>query len=94
MKDFIAIKDISKDKFDDILNLAVDIKKNPKEYSTSLQGQTLGMVFQKTSTRTRVSFALVKAFFMYPDCFGDSFPKVPSRNIDSIPRITPRGVFI
>ncbi len=56
MKDFVTIKDISKDKFDDLLNLAVDIKKNPKEYNTALEGQTLGMIFQKTSTRTRVSF--------------------------------------
>ncbi len=56
MKDFIAIKDISKQKFDDILRLAADIKSNPGEYSSALKGKTLAMIFQKTSTRTRVSF--------------------------------------
>jgi ornithine carbamoyltransferase len=32
------------------------MKQNPSKYTSSLQGQTLAMIFEKSSTRTRVSF--------------------------------------
>jgi ornithine carbamoyltransferase len=40
----------------DLLALASKIKKSPKKYSKALQGQNLAMIFEKNSTRTRVSF--------------------------------------
>ncbi len=40
----------------DLLQLAIQIKAKPKEYRQSLAYLTLGMIFQKTSTRTRVSY--------------------------------------
>ena len=40
----------------DVLDLAADVKKHPGEYKTALKGQSLAMIFQKPSTRTRVSF--------------------------------------
>lgn len=40
----------------EILDLASLVKKNPTEYQNRLSHKTLVMVFQKTSTRTRVSF--------------------------------------
>jgi len=40
----------------ELFRLAADIKANPKKYATTLAGQTLGMIFEKSSTRTRVSF--------------------------------------
>jgi ornithine carbamoyltransferase len=56
MKHFLSLKDISPNQMTDIFHLSADVKKNPKKYSQSLAGKTLGMIFQKSSTRTRVSF--------------------------------------
>lgn len=58
MKHFISITDITKDEFDEILTLADKLKKmqkngTPHQY---LKGKALGMIFAKSSTRTRVSF--------------------------------------
>src|SRR5512137_2866232 len=39
-----------------VVDLALDIKKNPDKYSGALKQKTLAMVFQKSSTRTRLSF--------------------------------------
>ncbi|HYU25521.1 MAG TPA: ornithine carbamoyltransferase [Thermoanaerobaculia bacterium] len=55
-KDFIEIHDYSADDVRQIFELARDIKQNPKSYRDALAGQTLAMIFEKSSTRTRVSF--------------------------------------
>jgi len=55
-KDFIEIHDYSADEVRQLFELARDIKKNPKSYRDALGGQTLAMIFEKSSTRTRVSF--------------------------------------
>lgn len=58
MKHFITITDIEKNEFDEILTLAAKMKKMQKEGTPHkyLEGKTLGMIFAKSSTRTRVSF--------------------------------------
>jgi ornithine carbamoyltransferase len=56
MKHFLSLKDVSPDQWNEIFVLSADVKKNPKKYSQLLAGKTLGMIFQKSSTRTRVSF--------------------------------------
>ncbi len=58
MKHFITITDIEKNEFDEILTLAAKLKKMQKEgvKHKYLEGKTLGMIFAKSSTRTRVSF--------------------------------------
>ena len=56
--DLLKMADLSKQDIIDILNLAMQLKyeqKNGIEHK-HLAGQTLGMIFQKASTRTRVSF--------------------------------------
>jgi ornithine carbamoyltransferase len=39
-----------------LIDKAIEIKKNQKNYWKALENKTLAMIFQKTSTRTRVSF--------------------------------------
>ena len=56
MKHFISLHHHDADTVRDLLSLAVDIKANPSAYAQRLAGKTLAMVFQKASTRTRVSF--------------------------------------
>jgi len=58
MKDFLAIADYSPQEIKEILNLARKLK---KEYAAGgnpplFKGKVLGMIFQKPSLRTRVSF--------------------------------------
>ena len=58
MKHLLKLLDLSKEEIMDILNLADQLKyelKHGIEHKI-LAGQTLGMIFQKSSTRTRVSF--------------------------------------
>ncbi len=58
MKHLLKMLDLSTDEIMEILNLADQLKYENKNGITHhiLKGQTLGMIFQKSSTRTRVSF--------------------------------------
>ena len=55
-KDFIEIHDYSAGEVREIFELARDMKANPRKFAAALEGQTLAMIFEKSSTRTRVSF--------------------------------------
>ena len=55
-KDFIEIHDYTADEVLELFELARDMKAKPKKFRDALEGQTLGMIFEKSSTRTRVSF--------------------------------------
>jgi ornithine carbamoyltransferase len=57
MDHFINFKNTDTKYLVDIVDLAFDIKKNPAKYSHTLAGKKLYMLFQKTSTRTALSFA-------------------------------------
>lgn len=58
MKHLLKLADLSKNDILDILNLADQLKYENKHgiEHHHLKGKTLGMIFQKSSTRTRVSF--------------------------------------
>lgn len=58
MKHLLKMLDLSKEEIIDILNLADQLKYELKHGipHKHLQGKTLGMIFEKASTRTRVSF--------------------------------------
>jgi ornithine carbamoyltransferase len=57
-KDILSIADLSTSEIDRILMLAGKLKREQKKSKSRpfLRGKTLGMIFQKPSTRTRVSF--------------------------------------
>jgi ornithine carbamoyltransferase len=55
-KHLISLKDYSREDLEEIFALAERMKADPAEYKQALLGRTLAMIFQKPSTRTRVSF--------------------------------------
>ncbi|OLS12316.1 MAG: ornithine carbamoyltransferase [Promethearchaeota archaeon CR_4] len=56
VRHFRNLDDISPREMMGLLDLAEKIKKHPENYRESCKFKTLGMLFAKTSTRTRVSF--------------------------------------
>ena len=52
----ISLKDYSREEIEEIFDLAAAVKADPAAYGGVLQGKSLAMIFQKPSTRTRVSF--------------------------------------
>lgn len=58
MKHFLTLKDYSKKEILEIIDIAIEIKKETKAkiFKKYMPMQTLGMIFEKSSTRTRVSF--------------------------------------
>jgi ornithine carbamoyltransferase len=57
-KDLLAISDLEAKDIFDIFELAKDVKKNPDKYRDALRGKSIGLIFQKPSNRTRVSFEI------------------------------------
>ncbi|MFA5103798.1 MAG: ornithine carbamoyltransferase [Candidatus Margulisiibacteriota bacterium] len=54
MEDLTSIKGLSSAEIDEIFRLSAELKKEP--LNKTLQGKTVAMIFEKPSTRTRVSF--------------------------------------
>ena len=52
----INFKNWSREELLQLIDKSIEIKKNPERYRNALEGKSLAMIFQKTSTRTRVSF--------------------------------------
>lgn len=57
MGHFINFKEFSPEYLLSIIEKALEIKKSPEQYAKALTGKKLYMIFQKTSTRTALSFA-------------------------------------
>ena len=57
-RSLLTLADLSRDEFAALLAGGLDVKRNPTNYARSLAGRSVGLLFQKTSTRTRVSFEI------------------------------------
>ncbi|HEX7614872.1 MAG TPA: ornithine carbamoyltransferase [Thermoanaerobaculia bacterium] len=55
-KDLISIHDLSASDVAALFTLAAGMKARPKDFRATLSGRILAMIFEKSSTRTRVSF--------------------------------------
>ena len=58
IKHFIDLDSFTKKELRQILSFAQTIKKNPLKYSSLLKSKSLGLLFEKQSTRTRLSFSI------------------------------------
>ena len=54
--DLVNFKEISGQQIKDLVDSGIKIKNNPNKFMEALSGKSLGLIFQKTSTRTRVAF--------------------------------------
>jgi ornithine carbamoyltransferase len=55
-RDYVNEKDWAPEEISGILDLAGRVKSEPAQYGRALAGRSLAMIFEKSSTRTRVSF--------------------------------------
>jgi ornithine carbamoyltransferase len=60
---FISLLDLSSDEFRTLISRASELKTNRKPDFQPLKGQVLAMIFEKSSTRTRISFETGMAHF-------------------------------
>lgn len=56
IRHLLTLEELSNKELLGLLKLATQVKKKPTKYKKALKGQALGMIFEKSSTRTRVSF--------------------------------------
>ena len=52
----INFKELSTKELNALVDLGIEVKHNPKKFCKSFEGKSFALIFQKTSTRTRVSF--------------------------------------
>jgi ornithine carbamoyltransferase len=55
-RDFLAVRDLSADEIDALLRRAVELKSGKDKNKCPLMGRSIGLLFEKSSTRTKVSF--------------------------------------
>ena len=56
VRHFLSLRDLSRQELEALLERALHLKEGPAGRDCPLAGKTLGMIFRKHSTRTRVSF--------------------------------------
>jgi ornithine carbamoyltransferase len=55
-KHLVSLRDYTRQELEEVFDLARRLKADPRAYAGALRGKSLAMIFQKPSTRTRVSF--------------------------------------
>ncbi|MGH2555266.1 MAG: ornithine carbamoyltransferase, partial [Actinomycetota bacterium] len=55
-RNFLSIDDVSQEELVELVDLSGKVKAAPSDYSGRLAGLSVAMIFEKPSTRTRVSF--------------------------------------
>jgi ornithine carbamoyltransferase len=60
-RDFLSVDDLTPDELAGLLDLAAKAKATPEDYAGRLRGKAVAMIFEKPSTRTRVSFEIAIA---------------------------------
>lgn len=62
-KDILTLLDLNKEDYEDLFNRAMELKKRHKKgiFDFPLKGKTQGLIFNKPSTRTRLSFETAMA---------------------------------
>jgi ornithine carbamoyltransferase len=60
-RDFLSVDDLSQDELFHLLDLAAKVKAQPADHAGRMAGRSVAMVFEKPSTRTRVSFEIAIA---------------------------------
>ncbi len=58
MKNFLSIRDLSAREIQDLINMALELKKTRKILRNDLKGRHIVLVFEKPSLRTRLSFEI------------------------------------
>jgi ornithine carbamoyltransferase len=56
MRHYLSVDDLATDEIVEILDLAARVKAEPATVADALRGRTVALIFEKPSTRTRVSF--------------------------------------
>lgn len=96
MRHLINFKKWTPQEVESLIDKAIRIKQEPAKYRTALRDKSLAMIFQKTSTRTRVSFEVAMTQLgghaVYLDWLTTQFAladvgdevKYLSRNVDCI----------
>lgn len=57
-KDLLSIAGLPTGDINDILDIGKAVKKDKEKYADALKGKSIGLIFQKPSNRTRVSFEI------------------------------------
>ena len=60
-RDFLSIDDLSTAELDDLLERSAKLKASPEDGAGLLAGKSIALIFEKPSTRTRVSFEVAVA---------------------------------
>ena len=86
----ISIHDLTAAEVAGLFRLAADVKRTPQKYENHMHRKTLAMIFEKSSTRTRVSFE-VGMFQMGGHALFLSSPRHPARPRRADLRHAPRS---